>query len=80
MHERLNEFQFLLDTTTNSRVICPCASEKSNYNVVNTLAPSFLIGSSLLLQVRRTTIISRTILNFSQIRPRTGELAALERL
>ena len=80
MHESLDEFQFQLDTTTNSRVICPWASEKSMYNVVNTLAPSFLIGSSLFLQVRRTTIISRRSLNFSQIRPRTAELAALERL
>ena len=80
MHESLDEFQFQLDTTTDSRVICPWASEKSMYNVVNTLAPSFLIGSSLFLQVRRTTIISRTSWNFSQIRPRTAELAALERL
>ena len=80
MHESLDEFQFRLDTTTNSRVICPWASEKSMYNVLNTLAHSFLIESSLFLQVRRTTIISRTSLNFSQIRPRTAELAALERL
>ena len=29
------------------------ASEKSMYNVVNTLAPSFLIGSSSFLQVTR---------------------------
>ena len=77
MHESLDEFQFRLDTTTHSRVICPCASEKSMYNVVNTLAPWFLIGSSLFLQVRRITIISRTSSNFSQIRPRTVELAAL---
>ena len=47
---------------------------------MNTLAPSFLIGSSSYLQVTRTTIISRTILNLGQIRPRTAELAALERL
>ena len=80
MHESLDEFQFQLDTTTDSRVICPWASEKSMYNVVNTLAPSFLIGSSLLLQVRKTTIISWTRSNFSQIRPRTAVLAALERL
>ena len=80
MHESLDEFQFLLDTTTNSRVICPCASEKSMYNVVNTLPPSFLIGSFLFLQVRRTTIISRTSSNFSQIRPRTAELPALDRI
>ena len=47
---------------------------------MNTLGPSFLIGSSSYLQVTRTIIISRTISNFDQIRPRTGELAALERL
>ena len=46
MHESLDEFKFWPDTTTNSRVICPCASEKLMYNVVNTLAPLFLIGSS----------------------------------
>ena len=49
-------------------------------NLVSTLAPSFLIGSSSYLQVTRTTIISQTSLNFSQIRPRTAELAALKRL
>ena len=80
MHESLDEFQFWLDTTTDSRVICPWAPEKSVYNVVSILAPSFLIGSSLFLQVRRTTILSRTSSNFSQIRARTAELAALERL
>ena len=57
MHESLDEFKFRPDTNTNSRVICPCASEKLMYNVVNTLAPSFLIGSSF-LQVTRTTIKS----------------------
>ena len=46
---------------------------------MNTLAPSFLIGSSY-FQVTRTTIISRTSSNLGQIRPRTAELAALERL
>ena len=80
MHESLDEFQFRLDTTTDPRVICPWASEKSMYTVVNTLAPSFLIGSSSFLQVRRTTLISQTSSNVSQIRPRTAELAALERL
>ena len=49
-------------------------------NLVSTLAPSFLIGSSSYLQVTRTTIISRTSSHFGQIRPRTAELAALERL
>ena len=42
MHESLDEFQFRPDTATNSRVICPCVSEKLMYNVVNTLAPLFL--------------------------------------
>ena len=61
------------------RVICPCVSEKLTYNVVNTLASLFLIGSSF-LQVRRTTIKSRQILKFDQIGPWTAELAALGRL
>ena len=47
---------------------------------MNTLAPSFLIGSSSYLQVTRTTIISRTSSNLGQIRQRIAELAALERL
>ena len=46
MHESLDENKFRPDSTPNSRVICPCASEKLMYNVVNTLAPLFLIGSS----------------------------------
>ena len=80
MHEGLKEFKFQTDTTTNSRVICPCESEKLLYNVVNTLAPSFLIGSSSYLQVRRTSITSRTSSKFGQIGPRIAELAALGQL
>ena len=81
MHESLDEFKFRPDTDTNTRVICPCASEKLlYYNVVSTLAPSFLIGSSSYLQVTRTSITSRKSSKFSQIGPRTAELAALERL
>ena len=49
-------------------------------NVVSTLAPYFLIGSSSYLQVTRTSITSRTSSKFGQIGPRTAELAALERL
>ena len=71
---------FRPDTDTNTRVICPCASEKLLYNVVSTLAPSFLIGSFSYLQVMRTSITSRTSSKFGQIGPRTAELAALERL
>ena len=49
-------------------------------NVVNTLAPSFSIGSSSYLQVTRTFIISRTSSKFGQIGPRNAVLAAFERL
>ena len=79
MHKSLDEFKFWPDTTTNSRVICPGKSEKLMYNVVNILAPTFLIGSSSFLQVARTTIKSWTSSKFDQIRPWTSELAALER-
>ena len=54
--------------------------KKMSYNLVSTLVPSFLIGSSSFLQVTRTSIIFRTSSNVSKIRPRTAELAALERL
>ena len=80
MHKSLDEFKFWPDTTTDTRVICPCASEKLMYNVVSTLAPSFLIGPSSFLQVMRKTITSRTSLKLGKIGLRTAELAALERL
>ena len=48
--------------------------------VVNTVASSFLIGSSSYLQVTRAFITSRTSSKFGQIGPRTAELAAIERL
>ena len=47
---------------------------------MTTLAPSFLIGSSLFLQVTRTDIPSWMGSKFGKIRPGTYELAALERL
>ena len=47
---------------------------------MTTLAPSFLFGSSLFLQVTSTTIKSRMGSEFSKIGPGTYELAALERL
>ena len=80
MHDSLDEFKFRPDTNTNTRVICPCASEKLLYNVVSTIAPSFSIGSFSYLQVTSTSITSRTSSKFGQIGPRTAELAALERL
>ena len=78
MHESLDEFKFRPDTTTNSRVICPCTSEKLMYNVVNTLAPTFEIGSSSFFQITRITLKSGQSSNLRQIRPRAMELAALE--
>ena len=82
IHNISEEFEIRPDRTkdTNTRVICPCASEKLLYNVVTTLAPSFLIGSSSYLQVTRTSITSRKSSKFGQIGPRTAGLAALERL
>ena len=58
----------------------PCATEKLMYNVVNTLAPLLLFGSSSFFQVTRTTIKSRTSSKSDQIQPWIAELAALERL
>ena len=54
--------------------------KKTSYNLVRTLAPSFLIRSSSILQVWRTNIISRTKSKFGMIQPRSAELTALERL
>ena len=55
---------------------------KMSYNLVSSLAPSLLIGSSSYSQVAITftSLISRTSLNFSQIGTRNKEVAALERL
>ena len=47
---------------------------------MTTLAPAFLICSSLFLQVTRITIKSRMGSKIGRIRTGTYELAALERL
>ena len=52
--------------------------KKSIFNVLATLAPSFLIGSSLFMEVTRTSVTSRISSNFDQIRPLTAELSAPE--
>ena len=78
MHKSFDENKFRPDTNSDSGVICPCTSEKLRYNVVTTVAPQFLIGSSSYLQVTRTSITSRTSSKFGRIGPRTAELAALE--
>ena len=49
-------------------------------NLVATLAPSFLIGSSSFLQVMRTTIETLQSSNLGHVRPPTAELGALEHL
>ena len=43
MHKSLDEFEFQPDPTTDYRVNCPLESEKFMFNVMNTLASSFLI-------------------------------------
>ena len=80
MHESLDEFKFRQDSTTDYGVSCPWASEKSMCNVVNTLAPSFLIESSSFLQVTRTTVNSGLSSKLSLIGKCTAKIAALERL
>ena len=81
MHRSLNEFKFRPDTTTYSIEISALERlKKMMYNVVNTLAPLYLIGSSSFFHVMRAVIISRTSLKFGQIGQWTVELAALERL
>ena len=46
---------------------------------MTTLAPSFLDGSSLFLQITRPTIKARMSLNLGKIPSLTSELAPLER-
>ena len=48
--------------------------------MVNTLAPSLLIGCSLFLEITRTTIKSRMSSTFGQNWPWTVELVAFERM
>ena len=79
-HKSLDGYEFRQDSITDLGVSCPWVSEKSMNNVVTTLGPSFLIGSSSFLQVTRTTIKSVMGSKFGQIIPLTVELAALERL
>ena len=70
MHERLNEFKFRPDTTTNFSYV-PLHVWKI---VVNTLAPTFLIGSSSFFQVTRTPNKDGQTWNFGQMGPRDAEL------
>ena len=49
-------------------------------NVINTIVPSFLIGSSSFLQVTRICMKAWVSVKLCQIQPLTTELAALEAL
>ena len=49
IHKWSNEIKFLPDPNIVYGVTCPRMSEKLTYNLVATLAPSFLIGSSSFL-------------------------------
>ena len=51
--------------------------KKSIFSIVATLAPSFLFGSSLSLEVTRTSVTSRMSSNFDEIGPLTAELSVL---
>ena len=71
-------FKFQLDPTSDCGVSCPCVFEKTLFCVEATLAPSCLMGFSLYLEVSRIAITIRMSSNFSQIRPLTAELSALD--
>ena len=77
MHETLDEFKFRQDSNTDSGVIYLCASEKSMYNVLNTLAPSYY-QLFFILQVTRTALKTGLSSKFIHIGSCTVELAALE--
>ena len=79
---------FWRDYLTDFRASCPRTSEKSMNNVLTTLEPSFLIGSSatspfkprMYMKTRRTTIKAWMNLNFVKIPSPIMELAPLEHL
>ena len=79
-YKSLDEFEFCQDPITYNGVSSPCAFLKLMDNFVTTLAPSFLIESSLFFQVSRTTIKAWINAKFGRIRSGTYELAALEHL
>ena len=66
-HNSLDEYEFW----PKYEVSCSRASEKSMYDVVTTVSPSFLIGSLSLQAV--TAIIFRMVMKFCKIRLRTVE-------
>ena len=67
MHTCWYEFNFLPDCIIDYGVICPWTSNKLTYNLVATLALSFLIGTSSLLKVMRICMKAWMSLNFGKI-------------
>ena len=57
----------IINNVLNNLYVCPFI------NVVNTLAPSFFIGSSSFLQETRSFMKAWMSLNFNKIRPLTTE-------
>ena len=55
------------------------ATNSSHRVIMGKILLALLIGSSSFLQISWTTIISRRSSNFGTTRPRTAELAVLER-
>ena len=85
IHDISDGFEFRPDRTLDYGVSCPWASGKSPYtfnrrNLVTTLVPSILNGSSSFLQLRRTTIKAWMSLNFVKIPSPIIKLAPLEHL
>ena len=56
MQKSLDEFEIWSDPTTDYGVSSPGASEKSNYNVVVTLEPSFYSASRKQVRVMKTPL------------------------
>ena len=80
MHESLNGFKIGQIPPQTQELSALARLKKMLYNVVNSLARSFLIVSSTYLQVTRTSMTSRMSLKFGQIGSRTAKLAALGHL
>ena len=79
-HKSLDGFEFRQDSFTEFGVSCPLVCEKSMNNIVTSLAPSFLMGSSSFLQATRALIKSRMGSKLGWIRLGTYKLPAIERL
>ena len=77
-HKILDEFEFWPDRTIHFGVTCPWVAKKPIFDLVRSIVPSILIGSSSNLQVTGVAINSRMSSNFGGIRLFTSELLALE--